>query len=593
MKKQTKSILVVNETPENLQDISKILAHKKFVIRVANNGKEAIESIKAEAPDLILMDIQMPGIDGYETCRRIKSMSQFESIPIIFLSALTETADIAKAFEAGGQDYITKPFKEQEVTTKVRMHLKMHEYQEQMENIVEERTKEIEKRKQIELKHEKLLHDVGERMKELNCLYSISQFINDPENSFEDVLQKSTNIIPQSWQYPEYTCGKIVLDKKEFTTPNFKETEWKQSTKIIIEDKVIGRIDVYYTKEMPASEIGPFMKEEKDLIEGISRKIGGFYVKKLAETKLKTLNEELENNVKERTKKLDSAQERLNSAMNAAKMGNWEYHVTEDRFSTSDSLNEIYGFTENEDIDLGKLFAMIYPDDIEKVQEYTDYLLNNEGSYEREYRIITEGEIKWIFDKGTSYKNAEGKIDIVAGIVSDITIQKKAEKELQHIYELSDNALDLTKAGFWKINYDDAEYYYSSERAAAIFGEMPNEEYKYHLTDEWLSRIIQANPEIAEKTGVHYQDAVDGKVERYDAIYPYVRPTDGKTVWIRAIGYIERDEKGKALTMNGVAQDITQSREMEKELDDERNRLQQMMDSSPCYKYRRYNTIRQ
>ncbi len=184
-------------------------------------------------------------------------------------------------------------------------------------------------------------------------------------------------------------------------------------------------------------------------------------------------------------------------------------------------------------------------------------------TYQASYPVLQlDGSIRWILARADVPKRRkDGTALLMTGTIIDITELKNSEKELKRIYELSDNALDLTKAGFWKINYDDAEYYYSSERAAAIFGEKPNNEYKYHLTDEWYSRIEAADPEIAKATGSHYQDAVDGKVEKYDVIYPYVRPVDGKTVWIRAIGYIERDEKGKALTMNGVAQDITQSRE--------------------------------
>ena len=89
---------------------------------------------------------------------------------------------------------------------------------------------------------------------------------------------------------------------------------------------------------------------------------------------------------------------------------------------------------------------------------------------------------------------------------------------------MSDSALDLTKAGYWLIDYSDPDYYISSERAAAIFGERPRPGYRYHLTDEWYSRIAAADPAVAEATGVHYAAAVAGKVPRYDATYCYRRP---------------------------------------------------------------------
>jgi two-component system sensor histidine kinase/response regulator len=154
--------------------------------------------------------------------------------------------------------------------------------------------------------------------------------------------------------------------------------------------------------------------------------------------------------------------------------------------------------------------------------------------------------------------DGNGKLLGLLGISRDITARKQADEALRLASFQSDQALDLTKAGYWMIDYADAEYYTSSERAAAIFGERPTPDYRYHLTNEWAARIAAADPAMAEATGVHYAAAVAGTVPRYDCIYPYLRPVDGKTVWIRAIGNVVRDDKGNPLKMYGVAQDITE-----------------------------------
>src|SRR6185436_12110627 len=114
------------------------------------------------------------------------------------------------------------------------------------------------------------------------------------------------------------------------------------------------------------------------------------------------------------------------------------------------------------------------------------------------------------------------------GWIHDITERKLAEKTIAHTNMMSDSALDLTKAGYWLIDYSDPDYYTSSERAAAIFGEKPTPNYRYHLMEEWYSRIAAADPAVAEATGRHYADAVAGKVPRYDVTYCYKRPLDGR-----------------------------------------------------------------
>lgn len=153
--------------------------------------------------------------------------------------------------------------------------------------------------------------------------------------------------------------------------------------------------------------------------------------------------------------------------------------------------------------------------------------------------------------------NFEGE-DGVLGWMMDITERKQAEKAIAHANMMSDSALELTKAGYWLIDYNDPEYYTSSERAAAIFGEHPKPGWRYHLTNEWYERIAAADPQVAEATAAHYAEAVEGKVPRYDVTYCYKRPIDGKVAWIRAIGNVMRDADGKPRVMYGVSQDVTE-----------------------------------
>jgi PAS domain S-box-containing protein len=116
-------VLIVDDTPTNIDILGHILKQGGLDISVAPNGEVALEIISQSAPDLILLDVMMPGIDGYETCRRIKANKATKDIPVIFVTALTDTHNIVQGFEIGGVDYIVKPFKEMEVLARVRTQL--------------------------------------------------------------------------------------------------------------------------------------------------------------------------------------------------------------------------------------------------------------------------------------------------------------------------------------------------------------------------------------------------------------------------------------------------------------------------------------
>ena len=116
-------ILIVEDTPANIQAISAILKEQGYQISIATNGRQALDVLARIRPDLILLDIMMPEMDGFETCRQLKASAAWREIPIIFLTAKTETADIVKGFELGAVDYVAKPFNAHELLARVKTHL--------------------------------------------------------------------------------------------------------------------------------------------------------------------------------------------------------------------------------------------------------------------------------------------------------------------------------------------------------------------------------------------------------------------------------------------------------------------------------------
>ncbi len=122
----------------------------------------------------------------------------------------------------------------------------------------------------------KLLEALTERAKELTCLYAIEEILNEPEASIDQVCDAIVRAIPPGWQFPEICVATIALEGREYSTAGFGETPWKLSADIVQQDHVSGRISVYYTREMPKADVGPFLREEKKLIETIADRLSYF-----------------------------------------------------------------------------------------------------------------------------------------------------------------------------------------------------------------------------------------------------------------------------------------------------------------------------
>lgn len=144
------NILAVDDTPANLHLLSDMLSKQGYKVRITTNGKLALASILANPPDLILLDIMMPHMNGYEVCQMLKADERTRDIPAIFISALSETFDIVKAFKVGGVDYISKPFHLEEVLARVEHQLRLRSQERQLAEQNARLSQEIEKRQQAE-----------------------------------------------------------------------------------------------------------------------------------------------------------------------------------------------------------------------------------------------------------------------------------------------------------------------------------------------------------------------------------------------------------------------------------------------------------
>ncbi|OBI82007.1 response regulator [Mycobacterium asiaticum] len=160
---------------------------------------------------------------------------------------------------------------------------------------------------------------------------------------------------------------------------------------------------------------------------------------------------------------------------------------------------------------------------------------------------------------------------LVLAAVRDVTQDLELRAQLDRSHFLADTALQLSHSGHWHIDFADPDHYYASQRVQEILGETGDEAGRLRLTDQWRARIAAADPAAAEATCEQLQGTIEGRYPAYDATYPYRRPSDGHVIWVRALATLVRDQAGQPQQMYGVAQDITEMKTLQAELETARD----------------------
>ena len=215
------TVLVVDDNPNNVKVIALTLRPLNYKLVIATNGKSAIEMVDKTQPDLVLMDIMMPEMDGHEACRIIKSKKKNENLPIIFLTALNDKENTVKGFESGGVDYITKPFNKNELISRVRTHLELKHTQDSLRKT----TKHLTELNSLKDKMFSVIgHDLRSPLGSVKMtLEFLSQTADDTTGeefkSTIDLLVKTTDevfsLLENLLGWAKSQSGNLVLEKEE------------------------------------------------------------------------------------------------------------------------------------------------------------------------------------------------------------------------------------------------------------------------------------------------------------------------------------------------------------------------------------------
>jgi len=264
---------------------------------------------------------------------------------------------------------------------------------------------------------EEYTHDLGERVKELSCLYGIDELAGREGTTLTKILEGVVSLIPPGWQYPDITEGRITYDGEKFETKKFKDTEWQQSADIIVEGKAVGTVVACYVKEMPERYEGPFLVEERKLINSIAQRLSGVIQRKRSE---ETLKEE---------------RWRLQSIIDGTNVGTWEWNVETGETVFNERWAEIIGYTLDEisPVSINTWMEFTNPDDLENSNQLLEKHFNGEAEfYELECRMKhKDGYWVWVFDRGKVFSwTDEGKPLMMFGTHQDITERKRVESAL-------------------------------------------------------------------------------------------------------------------------------------------------------------------
>ncbi len=247
MTTHNESVLVVDDNLPSLKLLRTILSKQGYHVRVATNGAMALESVKAEPPDIVLLDVMMPGLDGYDVCKRLKGDGATAEIPVLFISAVKEWEDKVKSFSVGGVDYITKPFREEEVLVRVRSHLtirritkRLEETNQNLERMVAERTATLTQTNAA------LEAEIARRIESEAALRESEEKLRSTLTSMDDMVF----VLDKDGVFREYCQD---ADRKElYVTP---EGFLGKSFREVMPPHVVGPLDVAISAVMDSNAV--------------------------------------------------------------------------------------------------------------------------------------------------------------------------------------------------------------------------------------------------------------------------------------------------------------------------------------------------
>ena len=578
-------VLIVDDSLTNLAAFSEYLARLNCEVLVAINGVDALAQLEERKPDIILLDVIMPGIDGFETCRRIKKNPETKDIPLIFMTTLADTVDKVRGLSLGAVDYITKPFQEEEVVARIKTHITVNRLQKELRAQNTWLQQEIKERREAEDELQRRNHELlysETRFRDL--VMSLSDWVWECDDRFF-LTYSSDRVLDLLGYEVEEVVGKTPFEFMSIEETTDFETTLTQcmSDKAPLADlehwvyHKEGHSICLQTSGLPVFDhmgrvIG-YRGASKDVterkqMEQIAREYNTMLEMEVAERtgELEENNQRLEKEIAERQQieaALRLSEERLNLAIHGAHYGIWDWSLDSDELYLSPRWKSLLGYEEHELSNTSAERArLIHPEDQSQAETAAqDYLAGKAPMYENIFRMQHKnGQYLWMLERGVAVWDElrEHPIRFV-GTLMDLTSQKQAETGLQESEERFELALRASDEGIWDWSLKHNSVSFSNGWKHMLgYGEHEIPE----QFNEWQSRL---HPDDQPRVMSAISDYLDKKQPTYRTVYR-LRTRDDNWLWVLDRGIATWDGQGEATRFVGSCVDITDFKHTELQL---------------------------
>jgi len=398
-----------------------------------------------------------------------------------------------------------------------------------------------QKRQEAEVALQQRTYDLGERVKELNCLFQIAELIERPGIGVDEILQGAAELIPPAFQHPQITCARVVLQEREYRTSNFEDSQVCLTCPILLQGKREGFIEACLLEEKPDRHDSLFLKEEQGLINTVAERLGHVIGRKKAENALRE-SEERYRLIFERAANL------------IVSLDNNGMILTVNR-----RVHDLLGYSSEELIGQS-IESIIHPDCLEKARESLQQISQNGYPFEREYQMIRRDGLNIdVSVNSAGMRDESGKQTKSIWIFQDVTERNKAQKALATSEAKYRDLVQNANSIILRLNRE-AEITFINEYAQQYFGYSEAE----ILGQSAIGTILFDGPGGFNSTDIVRQMETNPK--RYSSFEAKSKRRTGEVVWISWTNKEVRDSEGRIIEILCIGNDQTARRNLERQL---------------------------